>query len=122
MDTALIKNKREAVRLFRIAADSGNSEGQAQLGWCYRWGWIVEKDVVQAVRLFQLAVAGGSWVGHVWLGHCYMYGDGIEKSMEEALRLYQLAAQNHDDSGDRCFGGLRMEFGNGVPRDEEKAD
>ncbi len=77
------KNKSEAVRLFRIAADSGNSDGHAQLGRCYRWGWGVDKDVAEAVRLFQLAVAGGSWDATCGLGAAASGVMGLKRTLKK---------------------------------------
>ena len=46
---------KEAVRLFSLAAQQGDSVAQCNLGWCYQNGAGVVKDDKEAARLFTLA-------------------------------------------------------------------
>ena len=50
-----IKYDKEAVRLFSLAAQQGDSDAQFNLGWCYRNCVGVVKDAKEAARLFTLA-------------------------------------------------------------------
>src|SRR5260370_24370165 len=55
----LQKDEREASRLYRLAADQGNADGQNNLGLMYVNGWGVPQDYVAAHMWFNLAAAGG---------------------------------------------------------------
>lgn len=50
--TGVAKNEREAVRLYRIAADQGNATAQKHLGTCYQRGVGVLKDDREAVHWY----------------------------------------------------------------------
>ena len=40
----VVKDYKEAVRLFSLAAQKGDSDAQNTLGWCYRkWCWSCER-------------------------------------------------------------------------------
>jgi TPR repeat protein len=47
------KDEREAVRLFRIAADAGHAAAQAMLGVAYRHGEGVGPDYEKAITVSQ---------------------------------------------------------------------
>ncbi len=56
----LRRDDREAVRLFRLAADSGNKQAQNNLGKMYAEGQGgVPRDLDEAARLWRLAAGGG---------------------------------------------------------------
>ena len=50
---------KEAVRLYRLAADQGNAVAQYNLGICYEFGKGVAKDLDEAIRLYRLAAEQG---------------------------------------------------------------
>ena len=50
-----VKDDKEAVRLYSLAAQQGDSGAQYNLGLCYQYGVGVVKDDKEAVRLFSLA-------------------------------------------------------------------
>lgn len=54
------EDEREAVRLFRLAADQGDARGQVNLGVCYDNGMGVAKDRREAARLYRLAADQGN--------------------------------------------------------------
>lgn len=49
----------EAVRLYRLSAEQGNSSGQCNLGFMYENGYGVSKDYAEALKWYQLASAQG---------------------------------------------------------------
>ena len=53
------KDEKEAVRLFKLAADQGYANAQSNLGLCYQHGTGVNKDEKEAVRLYKLAADQG---------------------------------------------------------------
>lgn len=57
----LLKDEREAVRLFRLSADQGNSRGQLDLGYAYQRALGgLPKDEQEAARLYRLAADQGN--------------------------------------------------------------
>jgi hypothetical protein len=90
----LPKDDREAVRLFKLAADQGNATGQANLGLAYLGGLGgLLKDERKAVRLFKLSADQGNSRGQANLGYAYERAlGGLPKDEHEAVRLYKLAA------------------------------
>jgi TPR repeat protein len=53
------KDKVEAVKWFRKAAEQNNADAQCDLGDCYRDGEGVEKDIVEAAKWYHKAAAQG---------------------------------------------------------------
>lgn len=49
------KNAQEAVRLWEMAVQYGNSDAMYKLAQCYKYGKGVEQDICKAVSLFQMA-------------------------------------------------------------------
>ena len=65
----MVKDAKEAVRLFRLAADQGHTLAQYNLGTCYKQGEGVVKDAKEAVRLFRLAADQGHILAQHNLGY-----------------------------------------------------
>jgi TPR repeat protein len=87
-------SREEAVRLFKLAADQGNADGQASLGEMYEHGLGgLAKDEREAVCLYKLAADQGNADGQANLGRMYATGrGGLAKDEREAARFYKLAA------------------------------
>jgi len=61
----------EAARLYRLAADQGNAQGQSGLGWFYEHGrGGAAKDDHEAARLYRLAADQGDAQGQNSLAAC----------------------------------------------------
>jgi TPR repeat protein len=86
---------REAVRLFRLAANQGDALAQVGLGFLYEQGrGGLSKDDREAARLFRLAADGDNAFAQASLGTFYEQGrGGLPKDDREAARLYQQAAK-----------------------------
>ena len=65
----MLKNEQEAARLYKLAADQGNSLGIANLAFFYENGrGGLKKDLTEAVRLYQLAANQGNAFARTALG------------------------------------------------------
>jgi TPR repeat protein len=95
------KDHREAARLYRLAADQGNADGQSHLGELYWFGQGgLPKDEREAARLFRLAADQGDAGSQNDLGFLYEHsGGGLPKNEREAARLYRLAADQGNAGG-----------------------
>jgi hypothetical protein len=90
----LQKNEREAVRLYRSAAEKGHAPAQYYLGVCLEDGLGTVKNEAEACHWYKLAADHGYADAEFSLGTCYEYGCGVLKDLKEAIRLYRLAAQH----------------------------
>jgi TPR repeat protein len=114
------KNEAEAAKLYRLAADQGNTDGQYSLGVCYEYGRGVTKDEEEAVGWYRLAAEQGHAAAQKNLGRCYAYGTGVTKDESEAVGWFRLAAdQGH--AAAQCSLGVCYATGRGVTKDEGEA-
>src|ERR1035437_6883152 len=90
-------NYEEAVKWFRLAAETGFAESQHSLGLCYANGSGVSKDTKEAVRFYRLAAEQGHAPAAYSLGHCYSNGNGVPKDDVEAMKWLHLAAVYGDE-------------------------
>lgn len=109
----------EAIAAAR-QTDLSNAEVLAWMGYCYRYGNGVARDLVQAFTWFKKSAEGGySWsMGE--LGHCYYFGRGVAKNYSSALTWYRKGAEAGDAASQTGMGHL-YEFGRGVERSAAKA-
>ena len=87
------KNYQEAVRLFRLSADAGNTEAMYQLGDCYYCGIGVGKDKAQAAVWYRKGADAGNAKAMYELGYCYQHGMGVDKDYTQAAKWYQKAVR-----------------------------
>ena len=70
-----------------------------QLGYCYRFGEGVERNMQEAVRLYRLAVDQRYALAQYHLAFCFRNGEGVQQDDQESARLYRAAAlQGHSES------------------------
>jgi TPR repeat protein len=119
----LAKDQREAVRLYKLAADQGNAQGQSNLGFFYSFGrGGLPKDERKAARLYKLAADQRNAWGQNNLGSLYRRGaGGLPEDEREAARLFKLAADQGNALGQGNL-GLFYEGGmGGLLKDEHEA-
>lgn len=51
----VLRDLREAVRWYALAADQGHADAQCNLGWCYYRGEGVAKDETEAARWWRIS-------------------------------------------------------------------
>ena len=91
-------NDREALPLFREAAEQGHAEAQYSLGFMYREGRIVERSYTEALTWFSEAAAQGHADAQFYVGYMYWRGEGGPAADDaEAVTWYcKAAAQGHE--------------------------
>ncbi|HZE68849.1 MAG TPA: tetratricopeptide repeat protein [Pyrinomonadaceae bacterium] len=101
------RNEEEVVKLFRLAAGQGLSEGQYNLGVSYDEARGVTRNYAEAVKWYQLAAAQGMAQAQYNLAASYANGQGVAtnyvqsyvwltlagRSLELARRMRSLVAQ-----------------------------
>ena len=83
---------KEAARLYRLAADQGNVDAQADLGGMYLDGEGV-RQAKEAARLYRLAAKQGDADAQTTLGDMYKSGEEVKQGLKEAAGLYSLVAE-----------------------------
>jgi putative ABC transport system substrate-binding protein len=119
----LVKDDREAVRLYQLAVDQGYVAAQANLGRFYQFGrgGLPQSDR-DAARLYQLAAQQGNVAARANLGFFYETGrGGIPQDEVEAARLYRLAAEQGGPFARNQLATFYEEGRGGLPKDNREA-
>lgn len=101
-------------------AEQGDAQAQAELGFAYRDGEIVQKDEVKAAYWFEKAAKKGVRYAQASLGAMYFEGQGVQKDMKQSVYWYQQAVDlGHGIAMNNL--GWMYESGQGVDLDLAKA-
>jgi len=111
---------KEAIDLFRVAADSGESRAMQDLGEIFLEGTVVAKNYDEALKWFRKAAEKGNTSAMLSLGGMYELGDGVEQSYTDAANWFRKAADAGNPAAKFNLGRF-YEEGTGVPRDVAKA-
>ena len=116
-------DSREAVRLYRMAAEKGNPVAQTNLGVMYAAGeGALPRNPAEAVRLYRLAAEQGFPGAQANLGVMYALGQGgLRRDDREAVRLWMQAAEHEDSQAQNNLGKMYAEGRGGLPRDSREA-
>ncbi|GBB84636.1 hypothetical protein RclHR1_01120024 [Rhizophagus clarus] len=85
-------DEQNVFKLYKKAADLGNTSGINSLGVCYQYGIGTICDKKKAVKLYQKAADLGNSTSICNLGYCYQYGIGTNMDKERAFITFQKAA------------------------------
>ncbi len=113
-------NFKEAMKLFKSAAEQGHALAQIELGKGYQRGKGVAEDKKEAVYWYEQAEAKGCPEAHYHLGICYEFGQGVKKDLPAAIDQYRKAAEQSVPYG-QYFLGLCYAGGKGVETDINQA-
>ena len=109
----LAPNPKNALDLYRIAAQSGMAEPAYNVGMYYENGAVVDKDPVKAFAFFMRAAQGGLPQAQHKVATYYQNGSGVGRDIVAAIGWFQRAAdQNFALS--QLFMGAMHEMGVGV--------
>ena len=114
---------REAVRLYRIAADKGSALAQNNLGAIYEAGeGALPRNEREAERLYKLSADQGFPGGLSNLGAMYASGHGgLARDDREAVRLWMKAAESEDAQAQNNLGKMYADGRGGLRRDNQEA-
>jgi uncharacterized protein len=114
------RQKAEAAKAYRKAADAGNTIAMAGLGTLLVNGDGVKKDEAEARALFEKAANAGDVIGMSNLGALYGAGLGVPVDFAIARKWYEKAAAAN--SSEAMFQlGLMTQDGDGGPKDDTAA-
>ncbi|MFZ4780398.1 MAG: tetratricopeptide repeat protein [Terrimicrobiaceae bacterium] len=83
------KNRIEAIKWIRKAAEGDYSYAQLRLGTSYCYGSDADKDPVEGLKWLRKASEHGDSHAAYEIGQCYYYGNGVPKDMVEAVKWFQ---------------------------------
>ena len=114
------KDYKQAIKLYRLAADRGLAMAQFNLGTMYENGGEVAKDLKQAFKWYQLAANQGNVYGQQSLGIMYFSGKGTKKDYMQAIKWFRKAADQGNKNGQYSIGYMYVN-GLGVAKDISQA-
>jgi TPR repeat protein len=114
------KDYAQAMSWARIAADQGNAEAQADIGWLYQNGLGFPQDYVQAMSWYRKAADQGHAEAQNHIGWLYQNGLGVPQDYVQAMSWYRKAADQGNAVAQAYIGGL-YQNGLGVTRDYVQA-
>ena len=85
---------KEALRLYKLAANQGHTEAEFCLGHMYSKGKGISKNYKEAVRLYRNAAKKGYIDAQYYLGLMYADGTGIEQNFINAYMWWDIADTN----------------------------
>ncbi|MCT4655037.1 MAG: sel1 repeat family protein [Cohaesibacter sp.] len=114
------KYDRQAIKLWRKAAQLGSTDAQVALGRAYAFGYGVDIDEFAALSWFERAAAKGNHKGQIRAGLFHLLGYETPKNAEKAIRYFTQAA-NQGNATAMFYLFDAYEDGNGVKADLQTA-
>ena len=102
------------------AAKRGHAEAQRSVGYCYKYGLGVTKDVYEAVKWYRKAAEQGESTAQNLLGCCYYEGSGVTQDYYEAVKWFRKAAEQGNKYAQYNL-GICYEYGKGVTKNITEA-
>lgn len=103
------RNYSEAVRCYMKAAEMGHAGAQCNLGYCYKYGYGVEKNIYTAVVWYRKAAEQGNSVAQYNLGLCYENGQGVRQDRNEAVKWLRRSADKGYAPADKHLPEVELE-------------
>jgi len=120
---ALLQGRdHEAFAQFRQAAEAGNSDGQAGLGFMYATGRGVSRDDTEAAKLYKLSSDQGNSQGQANLAGFVATGrGGLTRDDAEAVRLLKLSADKANAAGQFGLAMMYSQGRGGLSKDDTES-
>ncbi|MBQ6737184.1 MAG: sel1 repeat family protein [Synergistaceae bacterium] len=112
--------KLSTIQRLEEAAEFGDAEAMAELGYIYFNGKGVRQDDYKAFEWFKKAVEHGSTESYFYLGLIYSDGKVVPQNYAEALKWYRKAAE-HGEAAAETNIGLMYSKGRGVEQNFQEA-
>ena len=119
-DTGVAKDRTEAVKWFRLAAEENVLKAQIDLATAYLRGEGVAKDSVEALNWYRKAAEQGDMYAQKDIGLLYQRGEGVAQDFVEAAKWFRRSADQGYDWA-QCFLGNAYLRGEGVAKNAAEA-
>ena len=100
------KDRAEAAKWFRKAAEQNHAAAQAVLGYLYERGDGVKTDPAEAAKWYRKAADQNNSDGLFNLGRAYEHGIGLSKDVGQARTYYQKALAAGSREAQQALAGL----------------
>ena len=91
----------EALKWFRLAAESGDVDAQQRVGAIHANGLGVPQDDVEALKWYRLAAERGHTLAQVGVGSAYLSGKGVRPDQVRGYMWVDLAAAAGDAEAEK---------------------
>lgn len=88
----VLQDYAEAMKLFKGAAETGDSEAQQRVGRLYEEGQGAPQDKKEATKWYRLAADEGEPQAQARMGAAYQFGDGVPQDYVLAHMWFNLAS------------------------------
>lgn len=88
-----LRDYHSALKWYTNAADCGNDNAQLLVGYFYKIGLCISKNMKMAFGWFQKAQLQGNIAGSYELAECYRYGYGTSINYNLAIEYYKPASE-----------------------------
>ncbi|KAK8897656.1 hypothetical protein M9Y10_015619 [Tritrichomonas musculus] len=96
----LPENEAMSFHYAKIAADLGSSKSLRDLGFFYKEGEVIEKDINKSIMYFKMAIEEGDIQAAYYLGNLLFNGDedcGLKENWTEGNKYLKYAADNGNE-------------------------
>lgn len=114
------RNHKEALRLYNVSSDLGNTDATAEVGKMHVYGWGTQKDERKALEYFREAASFGSGPGNLELGKSYYFGRGVKRNYKRAFDYITEAADRQIPEA-HYYKGFMYKHGQGVAQSRPSA-
>ena len=111
-----MRDRDEALKLLRGAADRKYLPAQTALGTLYERGNLATQDIHQAIFWYEKAAQEGDWIAQLALGRIYFLGNGVSRDISAAKKWLRMAADS-GEAGSTFYLGLLNDEGQGTAID-----
>lgn len=119
-EAAKTRNWSVLLQECKADADAGEKNCQSWLGWLYKNGFGVERNLPLSVTYFKSCAAKGQMYCEEMLGDSYKNGMGVNVDYAEALRLFRSSAAKGNPWAFNNLGNM-YRAGQGVTKDSVQA-
>jgi TPR repeat protein len=114
------KNEKLAYRWFRLAAENGFAEAQANLGYMYLYGKGVSPNYFEALDWYNKAAAASNASAQYGLYIMYINGFGVKRNKQQAIEWLKRSAEGGLPAAQTQLGTM-FRAGINLPRDPKRA-
>jgi len=115
----LVLDEEQASQWHTQAANLGHDESMVWMGYFYRYGIGVQRDLKLAFEWYKRAADAGNDAGMENLAVCYQHGEGVPQDLERAYDC-RLEAANMGHPVSKRWLGKHLIHGAGVDPDPER--
>ena len=116
------KEYKSALKIWKENVDQGHPKSNHSIGWLYRKGYGVERDLNKAIQYYEKALSLGYANSGYALGYIYENGEAdIKKDNKKMINYYLKAAELGNAWGNLRIGEFYRDGNKGLEQNDSKA-